>query len=176
MRWERLLDEAKADELAHARVRERWLQRQATDVATLVGTLLDLAESGTGLAISVLGGRRHDGVPVGLGHDVVVVADRGDHVAIRLGAVTVVRPSPGAGASTATGSRAAALDLSFVELVARMVDEQPDAAVALVTGEVVAGDLLAVGTDVLTLRVAPGRDGIAYCSASAVASVRFRSG
>lgn len=141
-----------------------------------MGTLLDLAESGVGLSISTHGGRRHDGVAVGLGHDVVVVLDRGEHIAIRLGAVTLVRPAPGSRADLAAGDRAAAIDLGFVELLARVVDDQPELAVALVTGETLAGILLAVGDDLLTLRLAPGADGVAYCSAAAVSSVRFRSG
>ena len=176
MRWEGLLDDARADAQAEARVRERWLRRQASESATLLGTLLDLAESGVGLTIGLRGGRRHDGRPVGLGHDVLVLVERGAHVAIRLGAVTVVRPSPGSGVGAAAGARAAALDLHLVELLARVVDEQPEVAVALETGEVLAGSLVAVGEDVLTLRLAPGADGLAYCSAAAVSSVRLRSG
>lgn len=176
MQWERLLDEAKSDALAQARVRERSLRRQASDSATLVGTMVDLAESGIALSVSLLGGRRHDGVAVGVGHDVLVLLDRGEHVAVRLGAVTLVRPSPGAGADLASGDRAAALDLGFVELLARTVDDQPEIGVSLVTGDALAGSLVAVGGDLLTLRLAPGADGVAYCSAGAVSSVRFRSG
>lgn len=176
MQWDRLLDDARADALAEARVRERWLRRQASESATLLGTLLDLAESGAGLSITTRGGRRHDGRLVGLGHDVVLLVERGEHVVIPLGAVILVRPTPGSRVGTATGARAAALDLHFVELLARVVDQQPEVAVALDTGEVLAGSLLAAGEDVLTLRLAPGADGLAYCSAAAVSSARLRSG
>lgn len=174
--FERLLDDARSDLLAQARVRERWLRRQAADAATLIGTILDLAESGAGITVAVAGGRRHDGRVVGLGHDVVLLEDRAEHTAVRAGAISVVRPRPGSSAAVATGDRAAALDIGFVELLARVVDDHPDVAVALVSGDTVAGSLLGVGSDVLTVRVAPGPDGIAYCSASAVASVRFGSG
>ena len=176
MQWERLLDDARSDALTQARVRERWLRRQATESATLVGTLVDLAESGVALSVTLVGGRRHDGVAVGLGHDVLVLLDRGEHVAVRLGSVTLIRPGPGSAVDRASGDRAAAIDLGFVELLGRMVDERPEVGVALVTGETLAGSLLAVGSDLLTLRLAPGADGIAYCSAAAVSSVRFRSG
>ena len=176
MQWEGLLDEARADELAAARVRERWLRQQATESATLLGTLLDLAESGAGINISVRGGRRHDGRLVGLGHDLAVVIERGSHVVLRLAAVTVVRPSPGSGAAAASGTRTATLDLHFGELLARVVDDQPDVAVSLESGEVLTGALLAAGEDVLTLRLAAGADGLAYCSTAAVSSVRLRSG
>jgi hypothetical protein len=76
----------------------------------------------------------------------------------------------------ASGDRPAALDLGFVELLGRIAGEEPEVAIALVGGDVLAGTLLAAGADVITLRLAPGRDGIAYCSAASVASARFRSG
>lgn len=174
--WDRLLDETRADTQSQQRVRERWLRRQAQESATLVGTLVDLAEAGAGVSIGMIGGGRHDGVPVGLGVDFVVLDDRGEHVTIRIPAITLVRPHPGAGVPVATGDRAAALDLTFVELLARLVAGQPEVAVAVMSGEVVSGTMLSVGTDVVTLRVAPGADGIAYCSATAVSSARFRSG
>ena len=176
MQWDRLLDEARADAHAEGRVRERWLRRQATEEATLVGTLVDLAEGGAAVAFGLDGGRRHEGRIVGIGHDVIVLLDRTDHVAIRLAAITVVRPHPGGASGPAAGARAAALDLTLIELLARIVDEKPDVAITLGTGEVLSGSLLAVGADVLTVRVAPGADGVAYCSAAAVSSVRLRSG
>ena len=174
--WERLLDEARSDAQAQARERERWLRRQATESATMVGTLLDLAESDVPLAISVLGGRRHDGRVVGLATDVVVLLDRGEHVAVRIDAIAVARPAPGAAGVLATGDRPAALDVGFTELLGRLVDEQPDVAIAFRTGDSLTGQLVAVGADVLTIRVAAGPDGIAYCSPTAVSSIRFRSG
>lgn len=176
MQWEDLLDEAKADAQMQARIRERWLRRQAAESATLVGTLLDLAESGVGVSISSMGGRRHDGTIVGLGTDVVVLADRGEHVAVRLSAVTLVRPHPGSATGLASGDRPAALDLGFIELLARVVDDEPEVAIAFVIGETAAGTLLAVGIDIVSLRVAPGVDGIVYCSATTISSVRFGSG
>ena len=48
--WDALLDEARSDALAQARVRERWLRRQASESATLLGTLIDLAEAGVNLS------------------------------------------------------------------------------------------------------------------------------
>ena len=174
--WERLLDEARADDQTQTRIRERWLRRQATESATLLGTLVDLAESATAVTVWLRGGRRHDGRPVGIGNDFVVLRDRGEHVTIRLAAVSVVRPQPGQVARAATGDRAAALDLGLTELLSRLVDDQPEVAVVVGEHDAMAGTLLAVGADVLTIRVAPGDDGVAYCSAEAVSSVRFRSG
>ena len=173
--WDRLLDEARADDQSQARIRERWLRQQATETATLLGTLVDLAESGAAVTVWLRGGRRHDGRPVGLGNDFVVLDDRGEHITIRLDAASVVRPQPGHVARAATGDRTAALDLDFIELLGRLLADRPEVAV-VVGDDALVGTLLAVGADVLTIRVAPGDDGIAYCSAAAVSSVRFRSG
>jgi hypothetical protein len=174
--WELLLDEARADGEAQARARERWLRLQATVSATMLGTLVDLAEAGAGVTIWLRGGRRHEGVPVGLGADFVVVLDRREHVTVRLGAVSVVRPRPGQRGGAATGDRPAALDLCLVELLARLAGGRPEVAIAVGDADLLRGTLEAVGADVLTVRVAPGDDGVAYCSADAVSSVRFLSG
>jgi hypothetical protein len=95
---------------------------------------------------------------------------------VALSAIQVVRPAPGEHAGAATGARPAALDLSLGELLARFADDRPEVAVSLSGGEVVSGELVAVGSDVLTVRVAPGADGLAYCSLAAVSSARLRSG
>lgn len=174
--WERLLDDAKADAGAGARARERSLRRQATEGATLAGTLLDLAESGAAVSLWTVAGRRLEGALLAVGTDFVLLADRGDHVAVRLDAVTAVRPHPGQGAGPASGDRAAELDLTLVELLGRLVDDRPEISTGATGGEGVAGTLEAVGADVLTVRVAPGPDGLVYSSADRCASVRFRSG
>lgn len=174
--WQRLLDEARADGQAQARTRERWLRRQAQESATFIGTVLDLAEAAIDVVIVTTAGRRHLGSIVGLGIDVVVLADVDGHVAVRLPSVSFVRPSPGAVAGPATGDRVAALDLTFAELLARFVDDEPEVAVAAIDGETTTGTLISVGLDVVTIRVAPGADGIAYCSTVSLSSVRFRSG
>jgi hypothetical protein len=173
--WQALLDEATAGEQASARGRERWLRRQATEGATLLGTLLDLAETGAPVTVWTASDRRVEGVPVGVGPDVVVLRHGGEHVAVRLGAVTVVRPAPGQDAVAATGDRPAALRLGFVDLLARLADDRPEIAVVLGTGDTIGGTLLAVGADVLTIGVGAGGD-VAYVSVPGCASVRFRSG
>lgn len=174
--WDRLLDDARADAGAGARARERSLRRQATEGATLAGTLVDLAESGAGVSVWTVAGRRLEGTLLAVGADFVLLADRGDHVAIRLDAVTAVRPHPGHRAGPASGDRSAELDLTFVELLARLVDDRPEISVGAAGGDSVAGVLEAVGADVLTVRVSPGADGLVYSSADRCASVRLRSG
>jgi hypothetical protein len=173
--WQALLDEATSGEQASTRGRERSLRRQATEEATVVGTLLDLAESGARISVSMGPGRRVEGVPVGVGSDVVVLHDRGEHVAVRVDAIAIVRPAPGQRVVAATGDRPAAMRLRFVELLARLADARPEVAVVLDTGETLAGTLVAVGADVLTVQVGAEGD-LAYSSVARCASVRFRSG
>lgn len=173
---EQLLDEARADGLAASRTRERWLRQQSAATATFVGSLLDLAESGAPVSLSLAAGRRHDGRVVGVGEDLVVLLEREEHVAVRSAAIAMVRTAPGTTAGPASGARPAALDLRFGELLARVVAGSPDVAVVLVTGDVVGGQLLAVGADVLSVRVAAGDGGVVYCPLPSLASVRLRSG
>lgn len=177
MRLDDLLDTTRADAGAADRSRARWLARQAEESATLVGTLIDLAEHGHALAMSCIGGRRVDGAVRAIGTDVVVVDDRaGDVVAVRLAAIALVRPAPDVAAVVAAGARTPALDITFAELLGRTVDDRPEVSVALVTGGVVGGVLVAVGVDVATVRVADDAGGLAYVALSSVASTRFRSG
>ena len=173
--WVDLLDEARAAGLAGERSRARWLQQQAIESATLIGTLVDLAESSVGVALAVVGGRRHDGRIVAIGSDVLALADRDAIVLVRFGAVAAVRPVPGAAVGAATGDRPAALDVGLAEVLGRIAPERPEVALALANGDAITGELIAAGVDVLTVRVAPG-DGIVYCSTTSLSSVRFRSG
>jgi len=177
VRWEELLDDARADDVAAGRSRARWLARQAEESATFVGVLLDLAEHGYGLVLTCAGGRRVDGVVRALGVDVVVLDDRaGDVVVVPVAAIAVVRPAPDVETVAAAGRRTPTLDVRHEELLGRLVDDRPDVSIALVTGDAVAGTLVAVGADVLTVRVADGGAGLAYVALSSVASTRFRSG
>lgn len=175
MHLQELLDVVRADDHARARVRERWLRQQAQESATFVGALLDLAEAQIAVVLRV-GGRRQQGVVVGLGSDVAVLAERDAHVVVRLGAVSQVRPTPGAVTVAAAGDRVAALDLTFAELLAGVAADEPEVVVGFEDGEAATGRLVAAGVDVITLRLSPGGDGLAYCSTASLASVRFRSG
>jgi hypothetical protein len=174
--WSRLLDEARAGSMAAARTRERWLRRQATETATLVGTLLDLAEHGTSVSVATTAGRRHDGRIVAIGPDLVALSDRDAVVAVRIDAIAIVRPQPGATAGAATGDRPAALDLLFTELLGRLAGDGFEVSIAFAGGDPVSGVLVAAGDDVATQRVAPGADGLVYASLASTTSVRFRSG
>ena len=165
----RLLDEARADERSGARERERRLRQAAEEGALLAGTLVDLAEHGTGVTVRTAAGRTHHGPVRLVAGDFVVVGEA--WVALR--AVTTVRPDPALRHEPAAGDRPT-VDLRLVEALARVAGERPRLALVLRGGEVVAGELRSVGADVVTLRL-DGASGTSYVSASAIEEV-LRSG
>jgi hypothetical protein len=168
-------------EAVSARSRERWLRQQEAEAATLSGTLVDLAEQGAEVTL-VLGGRRLAGRLVGVGPDLCVLEDdRGSSSLVslwRLGAVlpagglegregaglpagglggrvgTVV-PAGGLGGRpvAAGGDRDPALQLRFADALAALAAETLPVRLLLDGGDVLAGDLVGVGADVVTLRL-----------------------
>lgn len=146
----RLLDEARADERADARGRERVLRQAAGESATLLGTLLDLAEAGTPVTIRTTDGRSQHGAIRLVGADFLALD--GD-VWIATVAVASVRPGPGGHHPPAGGDRSPATDLRLVEALARLAPERPRLALVVEGGDIVAGELRSVGADVVTLRL-----------------------
>ena len=176
---DRLLDESRADDASAERVRERWLRRQAEEDARFVGVLLDLAESRRPVAITMAGGRVHHGTLTLVGADCAVLRDRGGHVVhLALRAMTAVVPDPGAASGPATGERAAASPATLLDLLLEIGSERPSVQV-VTTGapQGLTGRLLAVGTDVLTIRLEAEQGGTCYVAAPSVVSVSvFDSG
>jgi hypothetical protein len=168
MDWLDLLDDARAAEHRRARTSERLLRTAAEESATFAGSLLDLAEQGRSVRITTASRRRHVGPIRMVGLDFLVVADAW----VALATVASVGVVEGGGA--ATGDRPGT-DLLLVEALARVAPERPQLAVVTSGGEVVAGRLLAVGADVLTLRL-EGEGGTAYVPAAAVLEVLFTPG
>lgn len=163
----RLLDDARADERSAARIRERLLRQAAQEGASLVGTLLDLAESGAPVTVRTIVGRTFSGPLELVAADFVAV---GADAWVATAAVATVRPGSGAGA--AAGDRVAA-DLTLLDALALVAPDRPRAAFVVGGGDTVAGELLAVGTDVVSVRLDGG--GVTYVSASAIRAV-LRSG
>lgn len=167
----RLLDEARASDAGATRGRERWLQRQAEEGATLAGSLLDLAERRSLLALRTSSGRVSRGAVVAVGSDFVALGTPGSPTTcVRLAAITTVRPSGAERHAAATGKRPPPLDLLLVEVLAGLAPVRPR--VALVAGgEMVAGELWSVGADVVTLRLDGEPDSVCYVAATAIGEV-----
>ncbi|MGI9023309.1 MAG: hypothetical protein ACR2HV_08790, partial [Acidimicrobiales bacterium] len=89
---ERWAAEARARDAADARVRERWLRRQAEEEAAFAGLLVSLAERGVPVIVATTGGRHHVGRVEAVGADFTVVTTTGDRsTLVSLAAVAAVR-------------------------------------------------------------------------------------
>jgi len=149
---ERWAGEALVDEAARQRARQRWLRAQAEEEASLVGTLLDLAERGRSVGLDV-GAERVRGRIVGVGVDFVALrSDRDQHVLVRTAALDVVRAEPGSPA--VVGDRTAVVDVDLAGVLSPLAAERPEVLVRTRSGTVVRGELASAGTDVVRLRIA----------------------
>ncbi len=169
-RIDRWAADARVDEAARLRARERWLRHQAEEEGSLAGVLADIAERGASVALHVRGGRRHRGEVAALGSDFVALRSAGTDVIVALPAVTSVRTLPGE-AST-IGDRSIGTSHRVVDVLAGLAAER--AAVVLVLAdrdEAVAGVVLWVGQDVVGVRVAGGAAVTAYVPVGAIVEV-----
>ena len=140
-----------------ARRRRWWLARQAEQEATLVGVLADLVDTGTPVALSVAGGRRHLGRLWAVGPTVVGLRTaQGIDVVVVLGAVSAVAPAPrgsGRAPSPPVGDRPrprAAGD-GLVAVLGPVAGDRRLVATVDVDGGRTEGELAWVGTDVALL-------------------------
>lgn len=150
-----LVDDSAHAAAVRARATERELRDRAAELAGWEGTLRDLTERRVPVTVACRSGRRHRGV---------IAAVAADHLALRLpagqlvalagGAVTSVRPEPGSASAPAMGDREPAQDRTLLELLDRVAGERRHVALGLEgSAEVLRGRLVAVGEDVLTLRL-----------------------
>ncbi len=165
------LSDARTEGSAAARSRERWLHRAAQEGATVVGILLDLAERGAPVAISVAGGRRHHGTVQALGRDFVALrAPSGSEVLLVVSAMVVVRPAPQV--DVALGERVLTTDLRLADVLSELAGER--ARLLVVSGDgsdAVAGEAQAVGRDVMVLQGDGPFRGVAYVPLAAITEV-----
>jgi hypothetical protein len=149
--------EGRVGEAAEARSRERWLRHQAAEMATMVGTLVDLAEQRVAVAI-VVGSRTVSGRLIGVGRDGVVLAEPSGAATVvalaRVGVVRVTGRRPGTGG--ASGERRAAGPWGVIDALAALAEDRSPVRLGLVGGETLTGVLLTVGTDVMTVQLPAG--------------------
>lgn len=164
-----LLDRGRAEEQVSARAKERALRRMAEEDARLAGTLVDLAERGSVVAVRTEAGRTHHGVLVAVGGDYCVLrTDAGAEPHLRLSAIATVRPRPGERHPPAAGERSSSLDLRMLEVLAGVSPHRPEVTLVVRGGEVVSGQMVAVGVDVVTVRLAGAGREPCYVAAGAI--------
>ena len=165
-RIDRWAADARVDEAARLRARERWLRHQAEEEGSLAGVLTDVAERGAPVALHVRGGRRHRGEVRALGSDFVALRSADTDVIVALAAVTSLRTLPGEAATI--GDRSIATSLSLVDVLTGLAAERAAVLLVLAGGDdAVAGAIGSVGQDVVTVRLA-GVAGTAYVPVDAI--------
>ena len=165
--------EASADAAAESRARERWLRQAAEEEASFAGVMLDLAERRAPVVIGGRAGRRHRGVVRAVGSDFVgmKLAD-GTDVLLSLAGIASVRPEPRA--VPAPGDRPVTVDIGLAEALAAVAEDRPRVlVVTMADADGLAGELRAVGRDVLTLRLDGADRTPAYVPVASVVELRL---
>jgi hypothetical protein len=161
--------DARVDEAARARARERWLRQQAEEEGSLAGVLADVAERGAPVAVRVKGGRGHRGEVRAVGADFVALRSAGTDIMVALAAVTSVRMPPGA-AST-IGDRSITTSLRLVDVMAGLTAERAAVLLVVAGDDAVSGELRSVGQDVVGVRLAGAPAVMAYIPVGAIIEV-----
>lgn len=166
------LASARADVAAAGRARERWLARAAAESATFAGVLLDLAERGEEVVVSGRTGRRLRGRVEAVGADFAALAlTEGGAALVLFSAVAAVRGEPGA--PPAPGDRPLQVEVGVAEALSVLAEDRPRVLVVCAGGEGLAGELVAVGQDVLHLRLDDAGRSTAYVPLASIAEVRW---
>lgn len=169
-RLERWAADARVDEAARARSRERWLRVQADEEGTLAGVLADLRDAGAPLTVHTRAGGSHRGVVRAVGADFVALTTRPTgEVFVALEAVASVRGGPGA--PPVVGDRRVEATLRLLDVLVDLAAERERVRLVAAGGESVAGVLRSVGRDLLVVQGAGGERAIAYVPLGAVAEV-----
>jgi hypothetical protein len=170
-RLERWLADARVEGAAGARTRERWLQTAAEADATFSGVLLDLAERGSDLALSTVGGRRHHGRIEVIGVDFFALRlATGSELLVAMRGVSAVRTAPLA--DPAVGERIHPTDLCLADVLVELAADRTRVLLVPADGaESVAGELRSVGLDVVTVRTDGEPAASAYVPLRSIAEV-----
>lgn len=165
--------DTRSSEAAGSRTRERWLRQQAAEEARFSGVLLDLAEQGAGVAVRTTTGRTLHGHIAAVANDFCVLRHEGGMATLlTFSAVATVRPEAGHRSGEADSARLTPPALSLAEVLFRLAPDRPRLRIVVEGGgEVLAGELRSVGTDVATLRLEGDPPGTVYLQLGSVREV-----
>jgi hypothetical protein len=151
-RLERWVAEARVDQAATERSRERGLREVADQEATLAGTLLDLGERGVAVTVRTRADRVHHGSVEVVGPGFVALRlARGAVALVRTDAISTVRTAPAEG--LAPGDRSVRSELPLDDILRELAADRERVVIATVDGaDLVTGELRAVGVDVAVVR------------------------
>ena len=168
-RLERWAADARVDEAARRRARERWLRRQAEEESTVAGVLADLLEAARPVTLHTRQGRRHHGEVRAVGADFVALGTGHGSVLVALWAVASVRTAPGG--EGVLGDRDAAAPVLLAEVAAGLAADRERVLVVTADGEAVVGTLVSVGRDVAVLHTRSEPPTSCYVPLGAVSEV-----
>lgn len=166
-RW---LAEVRAGNEVRVRQRQRWLETQASEQATFVGALTDIAETGQDVVVETSAGRNHTGRIQAVGIDFCALSTGDRWLFVPLRALVAVR-STAIGGTAATGDRIGGLDLTLLEALADQLADRPRLVLWLSSGERVQGELSGVGRDVVTVGLDGAQQRKAHIAAEAISEV-----
>jgi hypothetical protein len=167
-----LVGEARAADAAKARRRERHLRATAAADASLVGVLMDLADSATVLAFGTTEGLVIEGRLMIVAVDAVGIEGRdGLTTYLPLRALTTVEPGTPA-ATEPSGNRPASGRTRFAVLLAELATRREHVTIRLGNAEIV-GDLHAAGVDIISVRTAGDPPRTRYLAMDQVSGVSF---
>lgn len=147
-RW---VADAVASEAATSRSRARALLQQASEDATFVGTLVDLAERGEELSVVTAAQSTVVGRIAAVGRDFVAILGRSGRTSfVPHRAIGAVRSQPDTRIAVVAGERTAPLETSLAAVVSELAAERMRVHVTTL-GQSVAGQLRASGDDVLVV-------------------------
>jgi hypothetical protein len=163
-RYLELGDRARLTDEVASRTEQRSRLLRASEVATWAGTLEDLVERRSTVVIRLTGNRSYRGALVALGRDHVAVrTSSGQVVLLSASSIRSVRPEPGAVAAPATGDRERSEGRTLAEVLERCIEEARRIVLGLDgVNELLAGEVIALGEDVVTFRVDARDHGVVY--------------
>jgi hypothetical protein len=171
-RLERWAADARVDEAARSRSRERWLRAQAEEEGTLAGVLADLQDAGAPVTVHTRAGDRHRGLVRAVGADFVALdadARPGSEVYVALVAVASVQGGPGA--PRVVGDRRVEPTLRLLDVVVELAAEREHVRLVATGGEAVAGVVRSVGCDVVVVEATGGEPAVAYVPLGALGEI-----
>jgi hypothetical protein len=148
---DRWLSDLRSDDARIARQRERWLDRQNTESATMLGVLVDLVESHATVVLETAGGRRLSGNLRAVGLDFCALVEHGRWNLVPLAAVTLAKAT--SARRSAAGDRSAPLDSSLAEALLEVLEDRARLGVNVASGTHLGGTIVSVGQDLITLRL-----------------------
>ncbi len=147
-RW---VADARVEEAAAARSRQRWLRAQAQEEANMAGLMASLGEQDHPLTLATSDGRSHTGRLLSHGRDFYAVegSSTGRITLIASRALAVIRPHPSG--MIPSERRAKPLAVSLDQVLGSLAGERRRISVVAGVSQHLAGELRSVGDDVMTL-------------------------